>query len=172
MRIGVVSDTHGNLRHTRAAVERLKTLDVEEVLHCGDVGGAGVIELLAAWPVHFVAGNVDYSRHDELELAARMGGKMWHGRFAELELAGVLIAVIHGDDEHRLQETIESSRYRLVCCGHTHVAAQERIGETMVLNPGAVYRARPHTIAVVELPAIEATIVPLQIDPPSTARAV
>ena len=35
------------------------------------------------------------------------------------------------------------------------------VGETLVLNPGALYRANPHSIAVVELPSLEATIVPL-----------
>jgi hypothetical protein len=30
-----------------------------------------------------------------------------------------------------------------------------------VLNPGALYRANPHTIAVVDLATMEATIVPI-----------
>ena len=49
----------------------------------------------------------------------------------------------------------------LVCYGHTHVAAIDRHGETLVVNPGAIYRADPHSVAVVDLPAVEATIVEL-----------
>ncbi|HEX5470621.1 MAG TPA: metallophosphoesterase family protein, partial [Lacipirellulaceae bacterium] len=45
--------------------------------------------------------------------------------------------------------------------GHTHVAAIDRHGETIVLNPGAIYRASPHRVAVVELPAVEPTIIEL-----------
>jgi len=30
-----------------------------------------------------------------------------------------------------------------------------------VLNPGAIYRASPHSIAVVDLPAVEASIIEL-----------
>jgi predicted phosphodiesterase len=48
-----------------------------------------------------------------------------------------------------------------VCYGHTHVAAIDRHGETIVLNPGAIYRASPHSIAVVDLPAVEASIIEL-----------
>jgi hypothetical protein len=29
----------------------------------------------------------------------------------------------------------------------------------LVLNPGAIYRANPHSIAIVELPEVKATIV-------------
>ena len=45
--------------------------------------------------------------------------------------------------------------------GHTHEAEQHREGKTLVLNPGALYRANPHSIAVVELDTMEATIIPL-----------
>jgi Icc-related predicted phosphoesterase len=51
----------------------------------------------------------------------------------------------------------------LHCCiatiGANSIAKSEQIGETLVLNPGALYRANPHTIAVVELPEVSATIV-------------
>jgi predicted phosphodiesterase len=46
-----------------------------------------------------------------------------------------------------------------VCYGHTHVAAIDRRGDTVVLNPGAIYRANPHSIAVVDLPAVDASII-------------
>jgi predicted phosphodiesterase len=45
----------------------------------------------------------------------------------------------------------------LVCFGHTHVAEQQRRGATLVLNPGAVYRARRHSIAIVKLPELDVT---------------
>jgi predicted phosphodiesterase len=71
------------------------------------------------------------------------------------------IAFLHGDDAGRLAQTIRGGRFALVCHGHTHVSRIERVGETIVLNPGAVFRARPPSIALVELPELQATIVPL-----------
>jgi predicted phosphodiesterase len=48
-----------------------------------------------------------------------------------------------------------------VCYGHTHVAESHLEGRTLVLNPGALYRATPHSIATVDLQTMEATIVPV-----------
>jgi putative phosphoesterase len=157
MRIGVVSDTHGQVRHTQDAVRMLESIDVELVLHCGDIGSAAVVELFAPWPTHFVFGNVD----DPLVLrdAIRDAKQTCHERFGQFDLAGRRIVFLHGDDARLLNETTASGEWDLVCHGHTHVARQQRYGRTLVLNPGAVYRASPHTIACVELPQVEATVV-------------
>jgi predicted phosphodiesterase len=127
------------------------------VLHCGDIGTPAIPPLLSDWPAHYVLGNVD---RDELDLRAaieRSGGRL-HGRFGELEIGGVRIAFLHGDDERRLRETIDRGEWRLVCHGHTHHALRRVEGSTLVLNPGALYRARPHSAAVVELPSLEVTM--------------
>lgn len=155
MRIGVVSDTHGQTLYAQQAVRLLESLEVDQVIHCGDVGSAAIVALFEKWPLHFVQGNVDHAR--ELEAAARECGQTFHGRFGSLALEGAAIAFLHGDDERLLRETIAGGEWRLVCHGHTHVAEQRRVGPTLVLNPGALYRANPHTIAVVELPTLEVT---------------
>jgi len=36
----------------------LESLDVETVLHCGDIGSIAVVELFAAWPTHFAFGQL------------------------------------------------------------------------------------------------------------------
>jgi hypothetical protein len=43
LRIGVISDTHGQLEPTQHAVRILQSLEVEVVLHCGDIGTADVV---------------------------------------------------------------------------------------------------------------------------------
>ena len=63
------------------------------------------------------------------------------------------------DDQKRFAQTVHAGEWDLVCYGHTHVAKQHRQGRTLVLNPGALYRATPHSLAVVELPELRATIV-------------
>ena len=154
MRIGVVSDTHGQLHHTRAAVQALDAYDVETVLHCGDIGSADVVPLFAAWPTHFVFGNVDYEE-DRLREAIEAAGQTCHGRFGALELSGRQIALIHSDDGQRFRETIGSEEWDLVCYGHTHQAEHHIEGRTVVLNPGALYRANPHSLAIVDLPSLD-----------------
>jgi putative phosphoesterase len=162
MFIGIVSDTHGHVQNAQAAVRMLESLEVEAVCHCGDIGSAAIVPLFARWPTHFVLGNVDDGPvATQLQEAIEQAGQNFHGRFGAIELAGVKIALMHGDDQRRLSQTIESGRYQLVCHGHTHVPRRDQIGPTLVLNPGALYRAQRHTIALVELPAIQVEIVPI-----------
>jgi putative phosphoesterase len=161
MRIAVVSDTHGNIGSTSAAIRQLATHDVAVVLHCGDIGSSAIIPLFAAWPAHFVFGNVDY---DEAELARAIdkAGQTCHGQFGRLELEGRQIALIHSHDRDLFEETVGSGKYDLVCYGHTHSAEQHRAGRTLVLNPGALFRATPRTFAVVDLPTLMATHIPVE----------
>jgi uncharacterized protein len=160
MRLGVVSDTHGHVELTRPAVRMLESLEVDMVLHCGDIGTLAVVELFAAWPAHFVFGNCDTDTQ-KLAAAIRKTGQTCHGLFGDFTLEGVRIALLHSHDGRKFRETIQSGEYGLVCYGHTHVAAIDRHEKTVVLNPGAIYRANPHSIAIVELPEVTATIVEL-----------
>jgi putative phosphoesterase len=158
VRLGVISDTHGHVDLTRPAVRMLESLEVDAVLHCGDVGSMDVVELFDKWPTHFVFGNCDENTH-AFAAEIRKAGQTCHGFFGDLTLDGVRIALLHSDDRRKFREAIDSGKYQLVCYGHAHVAAIDKHGETIVLNPGAIYRANPHSIAVVELPAVEATII-------------
>ena len=152
MLLGIVSDTHGDIPRTRAAVQMLDSLGVAAVIHCGDIGTPEVIALFAPWPTHFVFGNCDCDRKTLARVIER-AGQTCHGTFGELEFEATRIAFTHGDNADLLHATrsttapgISSATAILTLCG------QERIGNTLVLNPGAVHRANPHTIATVELP--------------------
>ena len=158
MRVGIISDTHGQVEQTRTAVRMFESLDVERVLHCGDVGSAAVVELFAPWPTDFVFGNTD-TEHKALRTAIERAGQTCHGEFGDVTIEGIRIALIHSHEPRRFSASIGSGRYQVVCYGHTHTASIERRGDTLVINPGAVFRAKPHSVAVLDLPALEATIV-------------
>ncbi len=160
MRIGVVSDTHGQVDQTRPAIRMLESLEVERVLHCGDIGSPEVVELFAPWPTHFVFGNCDYD-HALLANAMEDGGQHCHGTFGDLEFSGVRIALLHSHERQKFREAIDNPEYDIVCYGHTHIAACDEQEGKIVLNPGALYRANQHSIALLELPECVATIVEL-----------
>ena len=159
MRIGVLSDTHGRIDRTQEAVRMLESLEVEAVLHCGDIGSAEIVRMLARWPAHYVFGNVDDP--DSLRAAIAEAGASCYEWFGSLEWEGRRIALLHGDDVRRLRETTASGQWDLVCHGHTHVAAIRREGPTRIVNPGALHRTTSPSIAVVELPLLRATLVSL-----------
>lgn len=159
-KLGIISDTHGNFPLAQNAVKTLEGLEVDVVLHCGDIGTPDVVALFSKWQTHFVLGNCD---HDVLilEAAIREVGGTYHGAFGELAIEGVRIALLHSHDRRRFVHSLSSGDYDLVCYGHTHVAATDRHGETLAVNPGAVHRANRPSVAYIELPQLETTIVPL-----------
>lgn len=160
MKLGVISDTHGNVRATLDGIRVLSSLEVAAVVHCGDIGSAAITDLFESWPTHFVFGNVDYERA-MLEQAIRSAGHTCHGILGRIELGGRQIAFTHGDQPNLLADVIHDGLADLVCYGHTHQAEWHDEGPTRVLNPGALHRANPHTVAVVELPTLTIHIVPV-----------
>jgi uncharacterized protein len=158
MKIGVISDTHGDVRLTQQALNILDSFQVDLTIHCGDVG-VEVVPLFDGRQVHFVAGNVDDV--ECLQAAIVRPEYTFHNQFGELELEGCRVAFMHGHDVALLRHTILSGRWDLVCHGHSHTVSRSREGSTLVLNPGAVSRTSYPALAVVELPSLEVTEVPL-----------
>ncbi len=160
MNIGVLSDTHGDIHLTRHALDILDTFQVDLILHCGDVGSE-VVPLLGGRKVHLVAGNMD----DPESLAAAIvePTHVFHDQLGTLEVEGCRIAILHGHDVKLLRHTIQSGQWDLVCHGHTHAFSSRREGSTLVLNPGAVARASYPSVAVVELPSMKVTELPLPV---------
>lgn len=153
MKLGVISDTHGHEHNTLNAIRLFESFGVDVLIHCGDIGSPDIAQLFPHWPVHFVFGNID-QQEEELQAAIKAAGHTCHGRFGSLVLDGVRIAFLHGDDSRRWEEARISGKWDLICFGHTHKAEIRRFDKTLLLNPGAVYRANPHSVAVVDLPQL------------------
>jgi predicted phosphodiesterase len=67
-----------------------------------------------------------------------------------IELGERVILVFHGHEpEFSAFEASHAADY--VCYGHTHVAADRRMGRVRFINPGALHRARTHTVATLDL---------------------
>ncbi len=158
--LGVVSDTHGNQENAQRAVRMLESFGVDAVLHCGDIGSPSIPAYFRAWPTYYVLGNVDHSS-DRLAAAVQSSGGQLCGRFASLRAARRNIAWLHGDDTDRLAREIRSGQWDLICHGHTHQAELYQEGTTWVLNPGALHRANPPSVAVVELSTLAAHVLEL-----------
>lgn len=154
MKIGVISDTHGHLGNTASAVQVLLQRNIKTVLHCGDIGSPEVVELLVGFDAHFVFGNCDSNR-EGLRFTIRQLGLTCHDEFGDFRLAGRRIALIHSHDAVKFRQVKTSGHYDLICYGHTHAAESHTEGRSLILNPGALYRAAQHTIAVVELETMQ-----------------
>ena len=62
MRIGIVSDTHGNRLMVNRALAELRDSGITTVLHCGDIDDSETVALFRGFNAHFVFGNCDGDR--------------------------------------------------------------------------------------------------------------
>jgi putative phosphoesterase len=150
MRIAILSDTHSRHATVGRVLELLDCRGIDLVLHCGDIEDVETVELFKDVPTHFVFGNCD-SDKEGLRRATQKTRAILHEPFGSLELAGRKIAWLHGDDKRLLQDLENSDYFDYLFYGHTHHAEQHRCGSTLVVNPGALHRARPKTFVVLDL---------------------
>jgi putative phosphoesterase len=151
MKIGILSDTHDQVERTSRAVAELIRGGAEALVHCGDLTVPAVVLECGGLPCYFVFGNNDFDEPGLLRAMARIGGHCL-GRGGEVALGGRRVAVTHGDSAHEVRRLLGADPDYLLS-GHSHRAADERRGATRRINPGALYRATPRTVALLDLGA-------------------
>ncbi len=158
MRLGVISDTHGQLRN--AVFDVFSAVD--HILHGGDVGDPDLlVELEAVAPVTAVYGNTD-----GMEIRDRCP------QVAKLELDGFYVTVTHGDQFGAPNPTVLHEAFpeaEIIVFGHTHKPVLELVDMTVtVMNPGSAGAPKagiPASVGIMELePGIppRARLVPLE----------
>ena len=121
-RIGLISDTHGLVR----ASVHPALAGVEMILHAGDVGGEEILqELRLIAPVHAVVGNTDFPGEYDQEFSVTVDG--------------VRVHVSHGHEVGAPTPAKLAARYDadVIVYGHTHQQLISRVGDKIVVNPGA-----------------------------------
>ncbi|XOV84264.1 MAG: YfcE family phosphodiesterase [bacterium] len=156
MRIGVVSDTHNNLKNVARIVELFNAADVDRVVHTGDITQAKTISVFAHLnaPMFGVFGNNDQER-DTLEAAIAEHGFEFHEPPFTPVWAGRQIIVVHDplEFEGHLAHTHE-----LALHGHTHLYRHEQWGQqTTIFNPGecAGHMQGYNAIGIVDLVTLQ-----------------
>jgi putative phosphoesterase len=137
-RIGLISDTHGLLRHE--AVQALRGSEL--IIHAGDVGKPEILEeLRKIAPVIAVRGNVDT--------------EPWAQALPEtavVEAGAATIYVLH--DVNALDLNPAASGFRIVVSGHSHKPGKTEREGVLYVNPGSAGPLRfqlPVTVARLNL---------------------
>jgi putative phosphoesterase len=158
MLIGILSDTHSNYAIVKRVRDILDERQINEILHCGDIEDAETVCLLEGLAPQFVLGNCD-SDTPELRQAIRdVGGVLYDG-FGLIERNNCNVAWIHGHEQSRFGDLVDAQHFDFVFYGHTHRQERHRIGKTEVVNPGALYRARDKTFAILDTKSRQVEIV-------------
>src|SRR5579864_4399875 len=150
-RVGVVSDTHCPEFVDRLPDRVFKALEgVQLIVHAGDINATSTLKRLEQIaPVHAVRGDHD---KDLVSLP----------RWLEVTVEGRKIIVVHGDRSHWIEEpstflwTVSLGYFRpharlpralsrrfpdadVIIYGHTHRSQMDRVGRSLLFNPGGVH---------------------------------
>jgi len=143
MLIWIISDVHENLKNLHKAIQVFNEKKIELLLHCWDWDMPFTLSMYKQFncPIKWVLGNADtdiqrfyyqmQNFYSDLDLEITQ-------TFLDLELDGKRVGIFHGDDENLNKLIIETQKFDVFCSGHTHRPKIEKIGKTLLINPGTL----------------------------------
>jgi len=140
MLIAIISDTHGNSATFKKFADWARQNNIQEIIHCGDIGFADFIkeagQLLPNAKIHLVIDEVKNEEKDLNKLIedGAIPNINFCGETGDIEIGGKKIAFTHKrSDAKKLALT---NKLDLVFFGHSHQPSEEKIGVCRLINPG------------------------------------
>jgi uncharacterized protein len=177
MRLGLISDIHGNYRALIKALDLLSAVD--HVLCLGDcISQHGfsneVVRVLRERQIATIWGNHEAMFYSPMGERTRFLNSpdpdllAWLGErplTLELNLLGRRILMVHSTPKDPIGDYVGSQNPSfavefasvaadIVLCGHTHQPFVKRVGNTQIINPGSVGEGRPEADGFVSSCAI------------------
>lgn len=138
MKIAILSDSHDNIVNLQKTLDQIKE-KAEAIIHCGDLIAPFSAEILSSadLPTYITLGNND---EDHIGMYKKSSDKFtWTHigqQYGEIEIDSRKLAYTHYP---RLGELMaRSGEYDAVFYGHTHKSDKRKVGDTLLLNPGAI----------------------------------
>jgi predicted phosphodiesterase len=75
----------------------------------------------------------------QLKKFMELGCKL-QGEFVDIVIDGLRFGIYHGTSEKLREAAIKSGIYDVFIHGHTHKRREEKIGQTLILNPGTAHK--------------------------------
>ena len=136
MIVGVVSDTHNNIKNIKKIIDLFNETQVELVIHTGDISKAETLKIFSELNAPLVG---VYGNNDRIEEGLEEVCVEYNFNFQEPPLAfkleGKKIVVFHEPDLIK-EYIMEHEDTDLVLHGHTHRYKEEKIEKTLYFNPG------------------------------------
>ncbi|WP_022853482.1 metallophosphoesterase [Thermodesulfatator atlanticus] len=138
MIIAVMSDSHDAIPNLRQAVNLANEKKAQVLIHCGDLISPFMVLELAKFKgeVHLILGNNPGDVWLLTQRIADFKNIHFHGQHAFLEIAGLKIAVCHFPA--MAEGLAATGKYDVVCYGHSHEYDVQKVGNTLLLNPGEI----------------------------------
>lgn len=138
MKIGILSDTHNNLKNLQAALAVFQNEGIETLVHCGDLIDVSLASALRGFRVIYVLGNGDVASGELRAALLEQDPENYVGLVYSGRIGGVRVAATHGHLPGRVEELVHSGEYDYVFKGHSHRHQDEKFGFTRLINPGAL----------------------------------
>lgn len=151
MEIGILSDTHNNLKNLQTALAIFQARGIQTLIHCGDLTGAEMARAMAGFRVICALGNGDMASGEIRDALLAQNPENSAGLQYTGRLDGVRIAVTHGHLPGLVDELTHSGQYDYVFSGHSHLHRDVKVGFTRLINPGALGGLQPERRSVCAL---------------------
>ena len=142
MKIGIISDTHDDIHNTKKAIKVFNKLNVDYVFHAGDYIYPGIIELFKELQpftkFYGVRGNNDGELMGLINQFSKLENGVFFNEFGRVSIDNREVGIYHGTNEQLTETLIDCQLFDLLILGHTHKKRIEKIGRTLVMNPGAL----------------------------------
>lgn len=142
LKIGIISDTHDDIENTKRAIELFNNLGVNHVFHAGDYIFPGMLRLFKALNskvnLYGVRGNNDGELLGIVNVFKEIENAVFFNEFGRVVIDSTEIGIYHGTNSELSDTLIQSQIFDLLILGHTHVRRIDKIGKTLVLNPGTL----------------------------------
>ena len=158
MKIGVVSDTHNNLKNIEIIINLFNDLKVPIVIHTGDISNANTLEKFSKLNAELIG---VYGNNDRNESGLREVAKKNNFQFQEpprrLSLLDRDIVIFHEPDKID-QFLSENKLINVVLYGHTHRYENNTKNGVLYFNPGesAGMQKGSNAIGVLDLEKLQA----------------
>ena len=136
MLVGVVSDTHNNIKNIKKIIALFNEEQVDLVIHTGDISKSTTLEVFSNLksPLVGVFGN-----NDRIEEGLKEVCEVYDFNFQEpplsLTLENKKVAVFH-EPELIEGHVKDNQDIDLILHGHTHRYKEEIVGDIIYFNPG------------------------------------
>lgn len=152
MRIAVFSDIHDNLERWQEVASVLSKEKIKVGICCGDITNIETLSEIAKSfdKLYLSWGNADYPMIDKIGLLPEnvdlFDGKsetghnhhdeFWMKSIGRIEIGNKKIIFTH--TKFVAQELAREEKPDVVFYGHTHTPWEEKIGKTLIINPGEI----------------------------------
>ncbi len=137
MKIGLISDTHGNMQALSQAIRLFHEKTIQLLIHTGDVTRPRHLKPLleAGWPVQLAIGNMD-SPAENFQHLTTIYNLTLHTISGTIKINNHQLGITHGHLDSALR-LLQKDNFDLIIHGHTHERRDQQINGTRIINPGA-----------------------------------